>query len=297
MNIIDCIGNTPLIQLPTKIVDCSSRIFIKMEEFNFGGSIKARVGYQMIIDAENEGKINKRQPDEVTILEATGGNTGIGIAQICALRGYHCVLIVPDNYSQVRVNLLREMGAEVIYSDHRLGNDSHFIKAKEIQNDNPDFFYTDQTSNFSNVKSHYLGTGREIIKQIPNAIDFFISGIGSGGTITGIGKALKEKFSNCQIVAVQPEGCDVMSGFAVPHIMEGFAIGKIPKILELDIINQIVEISNDEVAEMKKCICRETGLYLGFSSIANILGSIKIAKQHDNKTIVTISPDGGRNYN
>ncbi len=297
MEILDCIGSTPLICLPCEFTQCEATILVKMEEFNLGGSIKSRVGYQMIIDAEISGRINARQPQTVTILEATGGNTGIGIAQMCALRGYNCVLTVPDNYSKIRIDLLKNMGAEVILSDHTIGNDSHIQKALNILERHPEYIYLDQTKNPSNVEAHYQGTGKEILLQSECKIDYFVAGIGSGGTITGIGKAIKEQYSSCSILGVQPQGCDIMNGQAVPHLIQGIAIGKIPDVLDKSIIDGMIDISEKDVIEMKKNISMKLGLYLGYSSVANILGALCIGKNLErNKVIVTVSPDGGRNY-
>jgi len=297
MEILDCIGNTPLVRLPSDFTHTNATILVKLEEFNLGGSIKSRVGYQMIIDAEQDGRIDLNNPQNVMILEATGGNTGIGIAQICAIRGYHCVLTVPDNYSEVRVNLLRNMGATVILSNHKIGNDSHIRKALELLEKNTNYIYVDQTKNPSNSKAHYLGTGQEILKQCNRPIDCFVAGIGSGGTITGVGKAIKEKYPSCKIVGVQPYGCDVLQGKAIPHIIQGIAIGKIPDVLDVSIVDEMITITNEEVVKTKALLSKNLGLYLGYSSVANIIGAIHVAKDlGKDKVVVTVSPDGGRNY-
>ena len=297
MEILDCIGNTPLVRLPNDFTHTKATILIKLEEYNLGGSIKSRVGHQMVIDAEKDGRININRPEKNTILEATGGNTGIGIAQLCAIRGYHCILVVPDNYSKVRVDLLRYMGAEVILSDHLIGNDSHILKAYELLEKHPDYIYMNQLNNPSNSKAHYLGTGQEILRQCNMQIDCFVAGIGSGGTITGVGKAIKEKYLSCKIIGVQPNGCDVLKGKAIPHIIQGMAIGQIPEVLDASIVDEMINVTDKEVEEGKTCISKTLGLYLGYSSIANIIGAIQVAKNMKNdKIIVTVSPDGGRNY-
>ena len=294
--ITDCIGNTPLIELDKSITQCNASIMVKLEEFNWGCSIKSRVAYQMIIDAEREGRIPKN-PNNVTIIEATGGNTGIGLAQMCALRGYRCILVVPGNYSKVRVRLLKEMGAKVLLSDHHIGNDSHIKMVHDLKRENPSFIHLDQFCNKANTKSHYFGTGQEIIRQFHGKIDAFIAGIGSGGTISGVGKALKEYNPLIGIYGVQPKGCDVLNGFAIPHIIQGIAIGQLPTILDLSIINGIVDVEESPIIKMRDKLSKKAGLYLGFSSIANIIGAIDIAKAHPEfKNIITIAPDGGRNY-
>jgi cysteine synthase len=297
MELVECIGNTPLIELPNQFTKTKSKILVKLEEYNWGASIKARVGFQMIFDAELNGIIDRNKPESVTILEATGGNTGIGLAQVCALRGYNCVLTVPDNYSKVRVELLKQLGAKVIWSDHKTGNDSHIKKAFKLKDKHPDYIYTDQTKNFSNVNAHYLHTGNEILSQSNQEINYFVSGIGSGGTISGVGKAIKEKYPSCKIIGVQPKGCDVLNGIAIPHKIEGFAIGKIPEILNRSIIDEMIDIDFEEVVQMKYILGKYSGLYLGYSSIANIIASLKVAQDlKEPKVIATISPDGGRNY-
>ena len=297
MEILDCIGNTPLVRLPRDFTLTEATVLLKLEEFNLGGSVKSRVGYQMVIDAEQDGRIDIKHPEKVTILEATGGNTGIGIAQICALRGYRCILAVPDNYSKVRVSLLEDMGAEVVLSDHTIGNDSHIKKAFDLLKKHPDYVYMNQFKNPSNITAHYLGTGQEIILQSGVEVDFFVAGIGSGGTISGVGKAIKEKYPSCKVIGIQPTGCDVLNGIAVSHIIQGIAIGMVPEILDRSIVDEMIDINCEDVIEMKKRICKTLGLHLGFSSVANIIGAIQVAKKCDkNKTVVTISPDGGRNY-
>ncbi len=297
MEILDCIGNTPLIRLPNDFTQTEATILVKLEEYNLGSSIKSRVGNQMVIDAEQDGRIDINHPEKVTILEATGGNTGIGIAQICAIRGYHCVLAVPDNYSPVRINLLRDMGATVVLSASKTGNDSHIRKAFELLDEHPDYIYMDQFNNPSNVKAHYLGTGQEILKQSGGQIDCFVAGIGSGGTITGVGKAIKKKHPSCRIIGVQPDGCDILNGKAKPHIIQGIAIGQIPGILDASLVGEMINVSNEEVENLKNDVSRKLGLYLGYSSIANIIGAMRVAgKMEKNKVVVTVSPDGGRNY-
>ena len=296
-DLLDCVGNTPMTELPKTFTKCSGEIYVKLEEYNLGGSIKSRAGKQMILDAEESGILNPASPDNVTIVEPTGGNTGIGIAQICALRGYHCILVIPDNYSKKRIKVLKKLGAEIILSDSTTGNDSHIVKAKQIAHDNPSFYMPDQFSNPSNPKTHYLHTGPEIIRDVGKKIDYFVAGVGTGGTLTGIGRVLKEKNPACQIYAVQPEGCDVLKGVAVPHIIQGIAIGQVPKVLDADLVDGVITVTNDDVINMRNTLAARLGLYLGYSAAANILASQIIAKNNGkNSVIATVAPDGGRNY-
>lgn len=282
------IGNTPCVKLP------NSSIFVKLEEYNWGGSIKSRVGYQMVIDAEEDGRIDREHPERNTIIEGTGGNTGIGIAQICALRGYHCILIVPDNYSKIRVEVLKRLGAEVILSDHTRGNCSHFEVVDQMVAAHPEYIPMYQLSNPSNVKAHYTGTGPEIFLQVPN-VTHFVAGVGSGGTLTGIGKYLKEQNPTIKVFAVQPVGCDILKGTAIPHRIEGIAIGRKPDILDQSLIDGVVSISNDEVLKGQAKLAKTTGLFLGYSSIANILACKKLFRK-EKGIYITVAPDGGRNY-
>lgn len=282
------IGNTPCIHIP------NTNIFVKLEEYNWGGSIKSRVGYQMVVDAEEDGRIDKLHPKHNTIIEGTGGNTGIGIAQVCALRGYRCILVVPDNYSKVRVKVLEKLGATVLLSDHTRGNCSHFEVVDQIVREHPEYIPMYQLSNPSNIRAHYIGTGPELYSQVPEATHF-IAGVGSGGTLTGTGRYLKKKNPLIKIIAVQPSGCDILKGEAVPHKIEGIAIGRVPSILDQSIIDDVITISDDEVIEGQARIAKTTGLFLGFSSIANILACEKVAKETKG-IFATVAPDGGRNY-
>lgn len=295
-SIISCIGNTPLVEIPNELTGCKAKILVKLEEYNWGGSIKSRVGYQMIRDAERMGRINT-QECTTTIIEATGGNTGIGIAQVCAFRGYRCLLVVPDNYSEVRVRLLEAIGAKVLRSDHNLGNDSHVKLVKEILVSHPDYLHLDQFNNQSNVNAHYFGTGKELVKQVGDCIDAFVSGVGSGGTITGCGKAIKERYPQCLIAAVQPKGCDVIKGESIPHQVQGTALGFVPSIFDKSIVDMQIDVTDEDINDMRLRLPLRTGLYLGISSLANIIAAIKLSRNNSSiKTIVTISPDGGRNY-
>lgn len=250
----------------------------------------------MVFDAETNGRIHPADKN-TTVIEATGGNTGIGIAQICAIRGYHCLLVVPDNYSQVRIRLLENLGAEVLLSDHTSGNDSHIQLVKEILSTHPNYVHLDQFNNQSNVNAHYFGTGKEIIEQVDGCINAFVSSVGSGGTITGCGRAIKEKHPQCIVAAAQPVGCDVVKGIAVPHQVQGTALGVIPSIFDQSIVDKQIDVTDKEINELRKTIPSKSGLYLGISSLANIAAAIALGRENPHlKTIVTVSPDGGRNY-
>lgn len=286
------IGNTPCVLLP--IPSYKSKIYIKLEEFNWGGSIKSRIGYQMIRDAEEEGRIDINNPANNIIIEGTGGNTGIGIAQYCAQKGYKCILVVPDNYSKVRVKVLKELGAEVFLSDHTRGNCSHLEMVESILEKHPEYIHLNQINNPSNPKAHYLGTGKEIISQV-EGITHFVAGVGSGGTLSGVGRALKEKNPEVNVYAVQPKGCDILNGYAIPHKIQGLAIGRIPSVFDRALVDSVISIDEDETVKYQSVLSKTTGLYLGFSSIANILACLEKAREEDG-IYVTVAPDGGRNY-
>lgn len=294
--IFDLIGNTPMVEIPKNLTGCKARIFIKLEEFNLGGSIKSRVGYAMIEDAEKTGVINSKRPQSNIIIEATGGNTGIGIAQICALKGYTCILVIPDNYSPVRIKVLEELGAQVILSNHKEGNDSHIQMTRRMIEENPHYINLNQFTNPMSIDAHYRGTGQEIVQQI-NSIDAFVSSIGSGGTITGCGKAIKERMPSCRVYAAQPAGCDVLKGTAIPHIVQGTALGIKPFVLDSSLVDEQIDVEEKSILSMQRKIAQGCGLFLGFSSITNIIASIIVSnKTPEMQTIVTISPDGGKNY-
>ena len=207
MSILKDMGNTPLVKLKNPFGDNFAQVYLKMEEFNPGGSIKSRVALQMIEDAEIAGILNPG----TTLIEPTGGNTGIGLTVACSLKGYQLVLTIPDNFSAEKIEVLKKYGAKVTLADHRIGNDCHIKKARELLKDNPDWICLNQFENPSNPKAHYLYTANEIIEQLNTPIDCFVSVIGSGGTITGISKRLKEYNLEIKIIGVEPKGCNILN--------------------------------------------------------------------------------------
>jgi cysteine synthase len=290
----DFVGNTPLVKLRKIVPKGASDVYLKLEEFNPGGSIKTRVALQMIFDAEKKGRLHPFTNQ--TIIEPTGGNTGIGLSIIAAIRGYKIILVVPDNFSKEKMATLRVYGATVIESDHTKGNDSHITKTKEIIIEHPDYIWLDQFSNPSNPLAHYLGTGKEIIERLEK-VDCFVAGVGSGGTLTGVGRCLKERNKETLVVAVQPKGCDVLKGKAVPHKILALAIGVLPTIFDVNIVDRVISVEFDDVISCLKTLARKEGLFLGLSSGANIFASLEMAKElGEQKTVVTVSPDSGRSY-
>lgn len=258
MSIINLVGNTPIIKIENPFGKQCGRVFVKLEEFNPGGSHKSRIALQMVEDAEISGRLKKGG----VIIEATGGNTGIGLCLAASLKGYKTVLIVPDTYSQQKIKLLRSYGAEVILADHTLGNDCHIIKAKELSAENPQFVWVDQLSNESNPKAHYYGTAREIFNQMGGEVDCFVAGMGSGGTMTGVARRLKERLPEVKTVAVQPMGCDFRKGIYVPHKIQGLAVGRVGSFVDFSLIDEFVSVDYDEVMEMRNWLVTRQGLSL-----------------------------------
>jgi len=292
--LLDFVGNTPIVKIQKICPNDAGDIYVKLEDFNPGGSIKTRIALSMIIDAEKKGILKPNSGQ--TIIEPTGGNTGIGLSIIGAIRGYNVVLVVPDNYSKNKMKISEAYGARVILSDSRTGNNSHIKLVEKILSQNDDYIYLDQFSNLSNPLAHYEITGQEIVQSL-DCVDSFVAGIGSGGTIMGIGKAIKEKFADAIIVGVQPKGCDVLKGKAIPHSIEGLAVGIMPKFLDSNVINKVISVDFPDVVAVKEDLAKKEGLFLGLSSSANICGALNMAKElGKGSKIVTIAPDGGRNY-
>lgn len=292
--VVDFIGNTPLIKIRSRFAMTKANIFVKLEEFNPGGSIKSRIAIGMVRAAENVGILVPNS--DQTILEATGGNTGIGLAIIGALRGYKVLLVVPDNFSKEKINILKAYGAEVILSDSSTGPGSHFRKANEILAENKNYIMLNQFKNIANPNTHYFSTAEEIFQKIP-IVDCFVAGIGSGGTISGVGKKLKELVPNVAVIGVQPEGCDTLKGEAIPHKIQALALGFSPETLDVNIVDAMVSVSYEEVITCLKRLAKTEGLLLGLSSGANICAAIKVAAKFPNyQNIVTVAPDSGRSY-
>jgi len=293
MSILNDMGNTPLVKLKNPFGDNYAQVYLKMEEFNPGGSIKSRVALQMIEDAEIAGILNPG----TTLIEPTGGNTGIGLAVACSLKGYQLVLTIPDNFSAEKIEVLKKYGAKVTLADHRIGNDCHIKKARELLKDNPDWICLNQFENPSNPKAHYLYTANEIIEQLNTPIDCFVSVIGSGGTITGISKRLKEYNPEIKIIGVEPKGCNILNNIYIPHKIQATAVGKVGNFFDKSMINEMVSVDFEEVQKIRNYLSFNQGIFVGISSGANVLAAFNESKKWDSsKTIVTIAPDSGRSY-
>lgn len=294
LNIINYIGNTPIVKLKNIFNKNKASIFVKLEEFNPGGSVKSRPGKFMVLDAHQRRILNKNK----IILEATGGNTGLGITLTAVNLGYEVHLVIPDNFSKEKIKTLENYGAKIILSDHTTGPGSHIRLSKEILTSENKYINLDQFSNPANPLSHYLTTGPEIIKQLDiNKVDAFVAGIGSGGTLMGVGKYLKGIDSNTKIIGVQPEECDFLKNKFFSHKIEAIAVGLIPPIVDLNMISKMISVNYDEVMDLRAWLSKKNGIFVGISSGANILAAFKEAMNYEqNKVIVTIAPDSGRSY-
>lgn len=291
------IGKTPLLELTNieKQYGLKARLLAKLEMFNPAGSAKDRVALSMINEAEKNGKLNK----DSVIIEPTSGNTGIGLSLVAAARGYRVIIVMPDTMSVERRKIMLGYGAELVLSDGKEGMTGAIKKAEELAADIPNSFIAGQFVNPANSKAHYETTGPEIYEDTDGEIDIFVAGVGTGGTITGVGEYLKEKNSNVKIVAVEPENSAVLSGKkAGPHGLQGIGAGFIPEILNTDIYDEIITINEEAAYEAGRLIGRREGLLVGISSGAALSAAIEVAKREESagKTIVVLLCDTGDRY-
>ena len=293
-NLLDLIGNTPIVKLNNIFNDENiADIYVKLEGFNLGSSVKDRAALGMIEAAEKSGRLKPGG----TIVEPTSGNTGISLALISSLKGYKIIIIMPDTMSVERRSIIAAYGAEIILTDGAKGMKGAIEKAEELLKNNPDYFMPQQFENSANPEMHYKTTGEEIIKDLPD-LDAFVAGVGTGGTITGIGKKLKEFNPDIKIIAVEPTDSAVLSGEKPgKHKLQGIGAGFIPKILDLSVIDEVIRISNDKAFEFCRIISRQNALFLGISSGAAIAAAYETAKKlGKGKKVLAVSPDGGEKY-
>lgn len=297
-NILDAVGHTPIVRLNNMVDDDSAEILVKFEGLNVGGSIKTRTAYNMILQAEKEGRIHK----DTIIVEPTSGNQGIGLALVGAVRGYKTIIIMPDSVSEERRKLVRHYGAEVILI-HDSGNigkciDECLQTAIKMSEENPNVFVPQQFENENNPLAHRHHTALEIMEQVGGPIDGFCSGVGTGGTITGIGEVLKAQYPNITIWAVEPENAAILSGGTIgTHLQMGIGDGVIPQVLNTQIYEDICIITDDEAIQTSKDLARKEGLMCGISSGTNVAAAIKLAKKlGKGKTVVTVLPDTAERY-
>lgn len=297
-NVLEAMGNTPLIRLSNMVEPDSAQILVKYEGLNVGGSIKTRTAYNMIVDAEKRGVINK----DTIIVEPTSGNQGIGLALVSAVRGYKAIIIMPDSVSEERRKIVEHYGAEVIYV-HDAGNigdciDECLKLALKMRDENPNVFVPQQFENPANVQIQRQQTGVEILEQANGPIHGFCSGIGTGGTITGIGETLKEKNPHIEIWAVEPEHAAILSGGSIgTHIQMGIGDGLIPAILNQEIYNDVCIIKDEEALQTARDLASKEGIMCGISSGTNVAAAMKLAKKlGKGKTVVTVLPDTAERY-
>ena len=288
-NALDLIGNTPILSLE----DIGFKnIFVKLEKINPGGSIKDRIALSMIEGAEEKGILNK----DSVIVEATSGNTGIGLAMVGKLKGYKVIIIMPETMSMERKQLVKSFGAELILTDGKKGMQGSIDKLKELISENKNYINLGQFENKDNPKVHYEKTGPEIIKELIN-VDMFIAGIGSGGTVSGVGKYLKEINEETEIIGIEPESSPLITqNLAGPHKIQGIGANFIPDNYDENIVDKVIRISDDEAFETVRMIANKLGVLIGISSGANICGAIKMSKKYPDKRIVTVAPDGIDKY-
>ncbi|AHM56860.1 O-acetylserine sulfhydrylase CysK [Peptoclostridium acidaminophilum DSM 3953] len=296
-SLTDLIGNTPLLELAnySRQNSLGARIVAKLEYFNPAGSVKDRIGYAMIADAESKGLIN---PDSV-IIEPTSGNTGIGLASVAAAKGYRVILTMPETMSVERRNLLKAYGAELVLTDGSLGMKGAIDKAEELAKEIPGAFIPGQFVNPANPEVHRKTTGPEIYADTDGQVDIFVSGIGTGGTITGVGEYLKSQNPSIKVVAVEPADSPILSqGKAGPHKIQGIGAGFVPATLNTGVYDEVIAVQNEEAFATARKLSKAEGLLVGISSGAAVFAATQLALRPENagKTIVVLLPDTGERY-
>jgi cysteine synthase A len=296
INIAEHVGRTPMLQL-TRMLDpeFGVKLYAKLESFNPGGSVKDRIGRAMIETAERGGRI---EPGRTTVVEATSGNTGIALAFICAAKGYDLVLMLPQGMSRERAGLLRLYGARV-ETVESLGGMNEAVEAARKLAQEPNFFLPDQFSNPANPQAHRLTTGPEIIESLGAAADILVAGVGTGGTITGVGQALRRAKPKCRIVAVEPASSPVLSGGrAGPHRIQGIGAGFVPPVLARELIDEVITVTDEDALDTARQAARQEGLLVGISAGAALWAALAVARRPASrgKRLVTILADSGERY-
>ena len=291
------IGKTPLLRLHHIEQDegLFAKILAKLEYFNPTGSVKDRIAKSMLDDAEALGALQRGG----TIIEPTSGNTGIGLAAVAAARGYRMILVMPDTMSVERRRLMRAYGAQIVLSDGKLGMKGAIAKAEELANEIPGSFLAGQFVNPANPAAHRASTGPEIFEDTDGKVDIFVAGVGTGGTITGTGEYLKSQNPNVRVVAAEPAASAVLSGHAPgPHKIQGIGAGFVPDVLDREVIDEIIPVSDDDAINTARAISRREGVLVGISSGAALHAAIEVARREENrgKTIVVLLPDSGDRY-
>jgi len=291
-NILDLIGNTPLVRI-NKLNEGNSLVLAKVESFNPAGSVKDRPALNMIEDAEKKGLINK----DTVIIEPTSGNTGIGLAMVCAVRGYRMILTMPETMSEERRNLLKAYGAELVLTEGAKGMQGAVDKANELHKEFKNSFIPQQFSNPANPEIHTRTTAEEIWRDTDGKVDIIIAGVGTGGTISGIARALKAKNKNIKAVAVEPLSSPLLSkGRAGAHKIQGIGANFVPDNFDRNVIDEIFTVSNEDAIETAKRCAKEEGILCGISAGASIFAANEYSKKNEGKVIVAILPDTGERY-
>ncbi len=296
-SLVELIGNTPLLQLNRFIEkkNVKATLVAKLEYFNPAGSVKDRIGYAMLQAAQEQGRINK----DSVIIEPTSGNTGVGLAFVAAALGYRIIITMPETMSVERRNLLKAYGAELVLTPGADGMRGAIRKAEEIAAQIPNSFIPQQFRNPSNPKIHRETTAQEIWKDTEGEVDIFIAGVGTGGTVTGVGEALKERKPSIKVIAVEPNDSPVLSGGAPgAHKIQGIGAGFVPEIFQIEVVDEIFRVKNEEAFETARELAQKEGLLVGISSGAAAFAAVQIAKREENrgKTIVVLLPDTGERY-
>lgn len=294
---LELIGNTPLVEVENieKELNLPATLLVKLEYLNPAGSVKDRIARAMIEDAEEKGILKKGS----VIIEPTSGNTGIGLAAIAAVKGYRIILTMPETMSIERRNILKAYGAEIVLTEGARGMKGAIEKADELAKEIPDSFIPGQFVNPANAAMHRKTTGPEIYKDTDGAVDIFVAGVGTGGTLTGVGEYLKSVKPEVQVVAVEPAGSPVLSGgSAGAHKLQGIGAGFVPEVLNTEIYDEVMPIDNDVAFDMAKLLAKKEGVLVGISSGAALYAAIQLAKRPENKgkTIVALLPDSGDRY-
>jgi cysteine synthase A len=295
-SIIDTVGNTPLVKIPRLNKGIGGTVLVKLESFNPAGSVKDRIGVAMIEAAERDGRL---RPDTI-IVEPTSGNTGIGLAFVAAAKGYPIILTMPETMTLERRSLLKAYGAQLVLTPGADGMKGAIAKAKEIRDSNPaKYFMPGQFENPANPEVHRRTTAEEIWRDTDGNVDVFVAGVGTGGTITGVGQVLKERKPGVTIITVEPDTSLVLSGGKPgPHKLQGFAAGFIPEVLDTKVYSEVITVSFDNAIATARRLAREEGILVGISSGANIWAALQVAARPEfkGKTIVTIGADTGERY-